>query len=231
MTQYKHVFFDLDRTIWNFDKNSIEVLKDIFSKYTLKEKGIPSFDEFYSVYYEINHELWAKYRIGAIKKNFLSLERFWATLRYFNINEEDTALKMSQDYVKSSPYKTHLFPNAHEILSYLKEKYTLHLITNGFAEVQSIKIKKSNLEQYFNEVIISEQTPWKKPNPAIFKYAMNQVDAKAEECIMIGDDIKADIQGAASVGMNQIWTNLINGKSDYKPTFEVNNLIEIKYIL
>jgi len=231
MTKYKHIFFDLDRTIWNFDKNSIEVLKDIFSKYNLREKGIPSFDKFYSTYYEINHDLWDKYRIGAITKDFLSLERFWATLRHFNIDEKETAYSMSQDYVKLSPYKTHLFPNSHEILKYLKEKYSLHLITNGFAEVQLIKIKESNLEQYFSEVIISEQTPWKKPNPAIFQYAMNQVDASAEECIMIGDDIKADIQGAASVGMNQIWTNLINGKSYYKPTFEVNNLIEIKDIL
>ncbi|RLD46543.1 MAG: noncanonical pyrimidine nucleotidase, YjjG family [Bacteroidetes bacterium] len=231
MTKYKHIFFDLDRTIWNFDKNSIEVLKDIFSKYDLEKKGIPSFDKFYEVYYEINHELWAKYRIGAIKKDFLSLERFWATLRHFSIDEKDTAYNMSQDYVKLSPFKTHLFPNSHEILNYLKEKYTLHLITNGFAEVQTLKIKNSNLEQYFDEVIISEQTPWKKPNPAIFKYAINQVDAKPEDCIMIGDDIKADIQGAASVGMDNIWTNLINGTSDYKPMYEVNDLIEIKDIL
>lgn len=231
MKKYKHIFFDLDRTIWDFDKNSIEVLKDIFSKYNLAEKGIPNFDEFYSVYYEINHGLWAKYRIGAIKKDFLSLERFYATLLHFNINDKDTALKMSKDYIKLSPFKTHLFPNAHEILSYLKSKYTLHLITNGFAEVQTVKIKESNLEQYFDEIIISEQTPWKKPNPAIFKYAMNQVDAKSEECIMIGDDIKADIQGAASVGMDQIWTNLINGISNYKPMHEVNDLIKIKNLL
>ena len=231
MKKYKHIFFDLDRTIWDFDKNSIEVLKDIFSKYNLKEKGIPSFDEFYKTYYEINHGLWDKYRIGAIEKNFLSLERFWATLRHFNIDEKETAYNMSQDYVKLSPYKTHLFPNSHEILSYLNKKYTLHLITNGFAEVQSIKIKESNLEQYFNEVIISEQTPWKKPSPEIFKFAINKVGAKVEESIMIGDDIKADIKGAAAIGMDNIWTNMINSKSDYKPTYEVNNLIEIKDIL
>jgi putative hydrolase of the HAD superfamily len=231
MKKYKHLFFDLDRTIWDFDKNSVEVLKDIFTKYNLKEKGIPNFDEFYKIYYEINHKLWDKYRIGAIEKDFLSLERFWATLRYFNIDEKESAYNISQDYVKLSPYKTHLFPDSHEILSYLKQKYTLHIITNGFAEVQTIKINESNLKQYFDKVIISEQTPWKKPNPAIFEYAMNQIDAKAEECIMIGDDIKADIKGAAAVGIDTIWTNLINAISNYKPTYEVNNLIEIRYIL
>lgn len=231
MKQYKHIFFDLDRTLWDFEKNSLQVLEEIYNEHGLKEKGVPDLEDFYTAYYPINHDLWDQYRIGHITKDFLSTERFAATIRSFGIYDEAMALQMGKDYVVKSPFQTHLFPGTHELLQYLHAKYKLHVITNGFAEVQTVKLKASNLEQYFEEVVISEHTPWKKPRPEIFKYALNQAAATAEESIMIGDDIRADIQGAASVGMDQIWTNFNQADAAYKPTFVVTKLKEIMEIL
>jgi putative hydrolase of the HAD superfamily len=231
MKQYKHIFFDLDRTLWDFEQNSYEVLQEIYTKHQLQEKGIPSFDDFYNTYHKINHDLWDLYRVGKITKEFLNLERFYATIRTFGIQEETTAKAMGHDYVSLSPYKKALFPGTHELLSELKKKYKLHLITNGFAEVQTTKIKESELDKYFNEVIISETTPWKKPRPEIFEYSLNKANAKAEESMMVGDDINADIKGAAAVGMDQIWTNFTKSTSDFIPTFMVENLLDILKIL
>lgn len=231
MQKYKHIFFDLDRTLWDFEKNSHEVLQEIFKKHQLQEKGIPSFDDFYNTYHKINHDLWNLYRVAKITKEFLNLERFFATIRTFSIQDEELAKAMGHDYVTLSPYKKVLFPGTHELLEKLNEKYSLHLITNGFAEVQTTKLKESDLEKYFDKIIISESTPWKKPRPEIFEYSLNKAKATAGESIMIGDDINADIKGAAAIGMDQIWTNFNKSESEFEPTYTVDNLLDILDIL
>lgn len=231
MQKYKHIFFDLDRTLWDFEKNSHEVLQEIYTKHKLQGKGIPTFNDFYNIYHTKNHDLWDLYRVGKITKGFLNLERFYATIRTFGIQEEELAKTMGHDYVTLSPYKKVLFLGTHELLEKLSKKYSLHLITNGFAEVQTTKLKESELDKYFEKIIISEATPWKKPRPEIFYYSLEQAKAIAQESVMIGDDINADIKGAAAVGMDQIWTNFINAEDEFKPTYTVDNLLDILKIL
>lgn len=231
MSKYKHIFFDLDRTLWDFEANSEEVLQELFNKYKIAKKGNANFDLFISIYREINTRLWKKYRLGSITKEFLSTERFYATISRFGIGDRSIAQQMGEDYVRISPQKTRLFDNTIEVLTELKKNYKLHIITNGFGEVQTIKIENSGLTDFFEEIIISEHTPWKKPQSEIFKYAMNQADTNFEECIMIGDDLTTDIKGAASVGMNQIWVNFDNTPAGFKPTYTINKLNQILDIL
>jgi len=231
MTKYKHLFFDLDRTLWDFEKNSEEVFHDMYRVLKLKRNGVKDFDEFFTTYRSVNHDLWDLYREGKIDKEFLNYQRFYQTLFEFGIENKELAEEMGKKYVEWSPMKKQLFPGTYELLDYLKPKYHLHIITNGFEEVQTVKLRESNLEQYFEQVIISETTPVKKPHPKIFKYSMHLAEAKVEDSLMIGDDINTDIKGAAGVGMDQIWTNFTNDKSDFKPTFEVKSLLEIKDIL
>ncbi len=231
MKTYKHIFFDLDRTLWDFEKNSQQVLEEIFIKHQLHKKGIPAFEDFYKTYHRINHDLWDLYRVSKITKEFLNLERFYASIRKFDIDDQQLAKAMGYDYVTLSPYKKNLFDGTHELLEYLYQKYHLHIITNGFAEVQSKKLKESDLEKYFEKIIISETTAWKKPRPEIFEYSLNQANAEAEDSIMIGDDIGADIKGAAAVGMDQIWTNFNKNRANFKPTYTVSSLPEILNIL
>ena len=231
MAKYTHLFFDLDRTLWDFEKNSEEVFRDMYRVLKLKRNGIKDFDEFLTTYRSVNHDLWDLYRVGKIDKEFLNYQRFYQTLFEFGVENKELAEEMGRKYVEWSPLKKHLFPGTVELLDYLKPKYQLHIITNGFVEVQTVKLRESNLEQYFEQVIISETTPVKKPHPKIFKYAMHLVQANVEDCLMIGDDISTDIKGAAGVGMDQIWTNFTKDKSNFNPTYEVNSLLEIKDIL
>ena len=147
------------------------------------------------------------------------------------INDFQLAEDFGLAYIEESPYKTELFPFSHEILNYLKEQYTLHIITNGFQEVQHIKLEKSNLSHYFETIITSEQVGIKKPNPQIFEYALNNTGAKAEESIMNGDDLEVDIIGAKILGMEQVYFNPKKEKHQEQLTFEIDCLSQLMEIL
>jgi putative hydrolase of the HAD superfamily len=232
MNKYKHIFFDLDRTLWDFEQNSITTLKEMFQKNNLLELGVESFDEFFSVYKKINHGLWTDYKDGKIKKDFLSFERFNKTLVHFGIENKDLAKTLSIDYITISPMQTKLFPYTFEILDYLKSKnYSLHIITNGFKEVQKVKLKNSKLQNYFDLIIISEEVGFKKPSPEIFEISIEKAKAKKEECIMIGDDLETDIKGALAANTDAIWVNFNDEKNIFENVIEVNSLKELQDIL
>ena len=153
----KNIFFDLDRTLWDFEKNSKLVLDEIFFEFNLKEKIGAQKEIFINEYKKINETLWNQYRIGKIKKEFLRYSRFKQTLELFNYYNENLSIEISDYYVKECPKKKNLFPNTIKVLDYLKNKYNLHIITNGFEEVQIIKLKSSGLSDYFDQIITSEK--------------------------------------------------------------------------
>ena len=231
MMTYKHLFFDLDRTLWDFEANSLLTLQEIFKSRHLKERGINSFDDFIGFYKPYNHQLWDKYKLGEIKKDFLSIERFRGTLRYFNINDDDLSWQISQDYIKISPTKTKLFPDTIKVLDVLKQKYQLHIITNGFNEVQFVKLKNSRLDIYFDQIITSEMIGIQKPSPQIFDYALKKANAQITESIMIGDDQEVDIMGASNYGLDQIFVNFNKTPLICNPNWEINKLEELLDIL
>ncbi len=228
---YKHIFFDLDRTLWDFDRNANETFTDIHEKYFLKERGIEDFHDFLNVYHKINLDLWDQYRKGQIKKEELNVSRFSLTLDSFGIVDNELSKSIASDYIKISPTKKHLYPGTYQLLDYLKGKYTLHIITNGFEEVQYRKLKHSELEKYFTQIITSEDAGYKKPDINIFKYAFSQANALPSESLMIGDDIDVDIIGARDAGMDQVLVDFESIQSESIATYYVNSLFELKLLL
>ncbi len=231
MKKYKHLFFDLDRTLWDFDKNSHETFNDIHSKYKLESLGVGDLNQFISTFQIINNNLWDLYRQGGIKKEVLSVERFALTLDSFGISDETLSRNLASDYISISPTKKRLYPGAIELLEYLKNKYQLHIITNGFEEVQHTKLAISGLRPYFTQVITSEDAGCKKPDPEIFRYALKLADASADESLMIGDDPEVDIDGAKAAGIDQL---LVDYEGVYKSsvsTYAVKSLYEISEYL
>ena len=229
--KYKHLFIDLDRTLWDFEKSTQQTFEAMYGKYQLKKLGVPSLEEFKKNYTKHNDRLWSYYRKGQIKKEILSVQRFELSLKDFNINDTELSKNMAYDYVNLSPTMVNLFPYTHEILSYLKSKYILHIITNGFEEVQQKKLDSANLRQYFTHIITSEMAGVKKPEPEIFEYAFRVSEALVAESLMIGDDLAVDILGAKSFGLDQLYVNYEKIKHAEDPTFEVSNLNEIEKIL
>ena len=168
----EHLFFDLDRTLWDFETNSYEELTNLYHVHSLHQLGISLPDEFIKVYKKINESCWKKYRLNQLSKEKLRSERFLLTLEYFGIINHKLATKIGNDYVNNSPFRTKLIPFTIELLNALKDHFQLHIITNGFEEVQHIKLRESGLNHYFNKVITSEMAGAKKPDPSIFDYAL-----------------------------------------------------------
>lgn len=231
LKKYRHIFFDLDRTLWDFDAAAEVAFERIYEKYELKSLGIPSAHEFHEVYHPLNEQLWVMYRADQITKEDLNRTRFMKPLEHYGIHDVELADHLNEDYVYWSPRIVRLIPGTMELLDYLKPKYHLHLITNGFQEVQHTKLSGSGLETYFETLTVSEEVGVKKPNPEIFQYAMRKAHAAAKESLMIGDEMAVDIDGARAAGMDTLLFNPKRENVVGKRTFEVHDLLEVKELL
>jgi len=229
--KYQHLFFDLDRTLWDFDGNSRITLREIFENRDLQQKLGTDFDGFIRFYKPYNLQLWDQYKQGQIEKAYLSVERFAGSLRHFGLDDVDLATKISKDYLTISPTKTKLFPDALEVLETLKADYQMHIITNGFNEVQFVKLENSGLMPFFKNIITSEMIGVQKPKPEIFSYAMAQSDANKEESLMIGDDQDSDIIGAQNAGMDQVFVDFHHDPLKANPTYHIHQLKDLLNIL
>ena len=228
---YKHIFFDLDHTLWDFERNAEETKRDMFETLKLQERGVASYEAFREKYVNINQALWALYREDKIEKDDLNFRRFYDTLCLLGINDRPLGQAMADGFIEGISSKTYLFPFAKEILEYLHLKYPLHIITNGFEEVQFSKLKNSGMDKYFSSVITSEEAGSKKPDPEIFHYALRKTGALAKDSIMIGDDLEVDIAGARSLGIDQIYVNHDMKKHNDTVTMEVFSLDKIMELL
>lgn len=230
--KYRHLFFDLDHTLWDFDTNSRQTLEELYHALSLKDKGVHDFDLFHKNYLVHNDKLWDRYRKGFVKVDELRWKRMWLTLLDFKIGDEQFARDMGNRFLELLPTRNALFPYTVEILEYLKNKgYKLHLITNGFEKTQHFKIKNAGIDHYFIEVITSEGSNSLKPNKEIFDYAFQKTNALPEHSIMIGDSVEVDIQGAMNAGMDQVYVNHLNIEASIKPTYTVYSLKELEKIL
>lgn len=230
--KYKHLFFDLDHTLWDFDANAKATLEQLHLDLKLVDKGIDDFDRFYKNYLQHNERLWARYRNGYIKQEELRIKRMWLTLLDFQVADEELARQLSELFLQLLPTRTILFPDAKEILQYLADKgYQLHLITNGFELTQHSKLKSCGLNVFFKEVITSEGSNSLKPQKEIFDYALNKTGANVRESIMIGDSIEVDIAGAIAAGMDQVHVNYNGTEQNLSPTYTITALKELKSFL
>lgn len=223
----KHLFFDLDHTLWDFDRNSASAFDEIF-----KQHGFSfSTDDFLKHYIPRNQHYWKLYQVNQISHEDLRYYRLKDVFDILNVTvSRELVNQLSEDYITHLPNSNHLFEGAIEILEYLQPKYELHIITNGFHFVQEKKLKNSNIEHFFKSVTNSEMAGQKKPHPTIFEFALSLAKANKEESLMIGDSWEADIEGALDFGMDAIFFNADNS-SNKNGVLQVNHLLELKNIL
>ncbi len=229
--KYRHIFFDLDHTLWDFETNSRQTISEAVNHFKLQDRKTFPLKRIFFIYEKINDHHWHLYRQGKMSKAELRVSRFTRTLDKLGIKDEKLGEEMSNYYIENSPHKEKLFPGALQLLEDLKEEYGLHLITNGFREVQHIKLDKSDIRSFFRNVVISEEVGYKKPQPEIFHYTMNLASCDANEVLMIGDNIETDIKGAAGVGIDQVLFNPLSKKHNFKPTYQIGALDELRAIL
>lgn len=223
----KDIFFDLDHTLWDFDKNSMLAFKRVFKKFKITIE----FDAFLKIYEPINVKYWKKYREDKVSKENLRRGRLIDSFNFFDlIYTTEKIDEIADAYIQELPFDNHLFEGALEILDYLILKYKLHIITNGFEEVQHKKLKNSGIYHYFSTVTTSEEVGLKKPNPKVFLTALNKANSLPTQSVMIGDSLEADILGANNIGMQTIFYNYRN-ESISKKFKSIDSLLEIKNYL
>lgn len=224
----QHVFFDLDHTLWDFEKNSALTFQEILPAAKVQ---VP-IDSFLKKYIPINFSYWKKYREEKVTKKELKYLRLKETFDALNLSVKDEVIHfLSNEYIAKLPSYNYLFEGVFEILEYLQQTYQLHIITNGFEEIQTKKMEKSGIYDFFDVIITSESVGVKKPNKKIFEFALESVNAKASNCIMIGDNLEADIQGALNCGMKAIHFNSERLNTIPKNITSISHLLELKEYL
>ena len=230
-TGYKSLFFDLDDTLWDTYHNNKECLEELFTDYQF-DRYYDSFELFFQRYMPHNLMLWEKYRKHEIDRQTLILERFLYVLRPMGINDRAYVLKLNHDFLLRTAKKTRLIQGTNELLDYLKPFYRLFILSNGFREVQSLKLQNSGIASYFEKIILSEDANIQKPHKEIFDFALKNTNSRRRESLMIGDSLEVDIEGAWHAKIDQLWFN--PGHLPCKeiiPTYQVGTLNEIRYIL
>lgn len=231
MRKYKHLFIDLDDTLWDIHRNSKECLEEIYHDYGYSQY-FKTFNDYYNVYMPSNHHLWGLYRDGKIDKDKLIVERFLVPVRRFGIDDVEYARNLSDDFLERTTLKTKLIDGTIELLNYLKPNYQMHILSNGFKEVQYKKIENSGLKPFFDKIILSDEVGINKPHAGFFNHALQQTNASHHEAIMIGDSWDADIVGAYNSNIDQLWLNPKESQPNvFTPTYSVKTLDEIKDIL
>jgi putative hydrolase of the HAD superfamily len=228
----QHVFFDLDNTLWDHRRNAYLTIKDLFEKQEITSKYAIDFEEFHSVYYDINEELWEKIRDGIIGKEYLREHRFYDSFKHFGIDNKELALYFEENFLDNIVSHNELVEGAEDVLEYLKAKnYTLHIISNGFQEVTERKCTLSGIAPYFKTITSADAVGVRKPNPRIFEYSLGLSEARKEESILIGDDWIADAMGAADFGMDAIFFDVYKEDKQREGLKAITHLQQIKEYL
>jgi len=229
--RYKSLFFDLDDTLWDTTYNNKLCLEEIYDDYDFS-RHYASFDAFYATYMPYNLTLWAKYRNQEIDRRTLITERLLYMLRPMGIDDEKFAIKLNNDFLQRTATKKKLLDGALDLLIYLSSRYRLFILSNGFREIQSLKMQHSGIYHYFEKVLLSEDISIQKPQKRIFEYALMSTNSRRIESLMIGDAYEVDIIGARNARIDQLWFNPENTPPQGPPpTFTVRTLSEIKDFL
>jgi putative hydrolase of the HAD superfamily len=224
----KHLFFDFDDTLWDFKKNSTLVLEQLFVEFELENKLKTNFDGFQKKYMSINLEFWSKYYKRQIDKDHMRNHRFNAVFKSFGYDNYEENLVITEHYLTRAPHGTFLKEGCTDTLDYLKQNYQLHIITNGFKESQSIKLNACGIKNYFSQIIIADEHAVIKPEKEIFRLAESLAGAAKDECVMIGDSLESDVNGAINAGWEAIYYSE-NPSGDFEGK-TIGHLSELKEI-
>lgn len=227
---YQHLFFDLDHTLWDYERNSAEALLELYEYYGFAGMGL-EYQVFLEVFHKVNNDLWDKFNCGQIERAELRDTRFSIILGKLGIDAALVPDDIGLRYLQIAPQKSHVIPESHRVLDILKTRYRLHILSNGFDDVQLSKLRHAGLQRYFDRVITSDNSGSRKPEIRIFEYALEQTGADRSNSLFIGDNPKTDIDGARNSGIDHIFFNPGGLPLPYPDTFQIRHLDELLNIL
>ena len=232
LLMYQHLFFDLDHTLWDFDRNSAEAIGEVYETFKLVDHGVASVEEFNRHFVTINLHLWSEFNHNRLTHTEIRQRRFRMVLEAMGLDDHSICDALNEAYLHLLPRKAHLIESTLDVLDHLRGRYRMHIITNGFDEIQALKMASAGLTDYFEHVITNNIAEAKKPDPRIFEFALAVTGARLRESLMIGDNFEADVQGAQNADMDVVYYNpaglpIPSGK----PTYEIAHLKELMTML
>ena len=229
--KYKHIIFDLDHTLWDFEKNSFLTIKHLFEEYNLELLlGGISLEEYFEVYTLTTKELWKLYDQKKVNKTELRQQRLALVFQHFNSSNPQLEKILEEKYLNMCPYTPHLMHGTLDLLQYLAPKYDLHLLTNGFKSIQDIKVSTTKIKKYFTNIVTSEDSGYSKPNSEAFQFLHDKLNSSKERCLMIGDNATSDILGAHNFGYDSVYFSPEN-ESTHLATYNISDLTELKQLI
>lgn len=232
MENIRHIFFDLDNTLWDHRKNAYLTLKDIFKQKKIKELYNLDFEDFHREYFTINENLWEQLRDNKITKEYLRDHRFYDSLLFFNIDNKSLADEIEHNFLDEVLNYNELVEGTLELLEYLsKKEYHLHILSNGFQEVTNRKTELSGIKKYFKTITSADEINVRKPHPEIYEYALKKANAEKQESVMIGDDWIADAVGASDFGISSIFFDVFSDNFAKEGVIIIKKLRDIHQIL
>ena len=234
MKRYDVLFIDLDDTLYDFSSNSLSVYREVYALMGY-DRWFNDFEHYYTLYWQRNRELWALYGDNKITKDQLNAERYTYPLLKVGVPDaEAVGARFWDEAMKRLPLGTLLMPHAREVLEYLRPRYKMYILSNGFAELQARKMRSGGIDHYFDGVVLSEDIGVNKPHRAIFEHALQVAGVTADRALMIGDNYEVDAMGAHGVGMDQVLYNAAGitlTPEQWQPTYLIHSLLELKELL
>lgn len=234
MKCYDVLFIDLDDTLYDFSSNSLNVYREVYALMGY-DRWFNDFDHYYTLYWQRNSELWALYGDNKITKDQLNAERYTYPLLKVGVPDaEAVGARFWDEAMKRLPLGALLMPHAREVLEYLRPRYKMYILSNGFSELQARKMRSGGIDHYFDGVVLSEDIGVNKPHPAIFEHALRVAGVTADRALMIGDNYEVDAKGAHGAGMDQVLYNAAGitlTPEQWQPTYLIHSLLELKEIL
>lgn len=225
------MFFDLDHTLWDYDVNTSEAILEVYAYFDMAKWSFFTFEQFVTVFHEVNNFLWDRFNHGKLDRLTLRNERFKMILTRLGVQAHEIPVGIGEKYLELAPIKAKVIPYTLEILEYLKPNYNIHIISNGFDDVQASKLLASKIHHYFDKIVTSDSSKFRKPQKEIFEHAMTLTGASLADAIMIGDNLDTDISGAQNARMDHIFFNPKKLVHHLKVTYEINSLQQIMNIL
>lgn len=234
MKQYDVLFIDLDDTLYDFSSNSRDAYEEVYALLGY-DRYFDDFQHYYTLYMDYNAQLWVRYAAGEITRDYLNAERYTHPLRVVGAPDADAlGARFWHESMQCLPLGKRLMPHAREVLDYLRPRYhKIYILSNGFTELQTRKMKSAGIGHYFDGMVLSEDIGVNKPHPDIFLHALRVAATTADKAIMVGDNFEVDIEGARGVGIDQVYYNPL-GKPlppEAQPTHVIGSLLELKEIL
>jgi putative hydrolase of the HAD superfamily len=231
MNRYTCILFDLDHTLWDFETNSADTLRDLYHRFSLAQYGAPAIELFLHEFKKVNTALWEAHDRGTMTREVIRQQRFHRVFSACGMGPVPFTEAFSDAYMAESPAKKNLMPNAWATLQYLHSRYPLFIITNGFNDVQHIKAHSSGIAHFFKKIVTSECVGSKKPSRQIFDYVLTRYGFRPSETMMVGDNLETDMRGAKNAGITATFYNPHSVPHQHRVQHEITDLHQLQAIL